>query len=83
MFTESSLETYKSAHDLGVKEKRKEKEKTTPFGVKLMRSQLLYWAAQGPKSETIMQARLNTQDDDHTMHGRQQGCPVEDTARLI
>ena len=26
---------------------RKRKEKTTPFGVNLMRSQVLYWAAQG------------------------------------
>jgi len=28
------------------KKKRKRKEKTTPFGVNLMRSQELYWAAQ-------------------------------------
>ena len=28
------------------RKKKKRKEKTTPFGVKLMRSQVLYWAAQ-------------------------------------
>ena len=29
------------------KKKKKKKKKTTPFGVNLMRSQVLYWAAQG------------------------------------
>ena len=34
------------------KEKKKKKEKTTPFGVNLMRGQVLYWAAQEVKSYT-------------------------------
>jgi len=35
-----------SAHLLGFRKEKKRKEKTTPFGVNLMRSQKLYRAAQ-------------------------------------
>ncbi len=34
-------------HKLGLKRTKKKKKKNTPFGVSLMRSQVLYQAAQG------------------------------------
>ena len=43
-------------------EKRQEKEKTSPFGVDLMRSLVIYWAAQVCNStplRTIMQSNRN------------------------
>ncbi len=39
------------------RKEKKRKEKTTPFGVNLMRSQVLYRAAQGLKGNKVVLAR--------------------------
>jgi len=36
-------------------QEKKRKEKTTPFGVNLMRSQVLYWAAQGLGNNALVE----------------------------
>ena len=47
--------------DVAVEKKRKEKDKATPFGINLMRSQVLNQAAQGEVAVHMLQVILENQ----------------------